>query len=275
MKFTPRVLQKNVNISQDSPLKELVFLLAAVVGGLIVIYIVLGFALDILVENMPPELEEKTEDFFSNKYKWEESSPAAEKKIQELLDDLVKYLPEQDLHYTVHVYDSPDVNAVALPGRNILVFSGLLKEIGSENELSMILAHELGHFAHRDHLKGLGRGLVLVFISSVLFGTDSAVADFTQKTLVTTDLNFSRQQEIAADVFALELLSRKYGHVGGACDFFTRIKGKQKLPRFGKFFVTHPFPVDRINLLKKEIKRSGYLTKDTIALDSSYWEGIE
>ena len=46
------------------------------------------------------------------------------------------------------------MNAVALPGGNIVVFAGLLKEIKSENELAMILGHELGHFAHRDHLRG-------------------------------------------------------------------------------------------------------------------------
>jgi Zn-dependent protease with chaperone function len=60
--------------------------------------------------------------------------------------------------YKVSVHDQATVNAVALPGGNIIVFKGLLTELKSENEVAMILAHELGHYAHRDHLHGIGQG---------------------------------------------------------------------------------------------------------------------
>lgn len=266
MKFTPRVLKENVNVSRSSPLRELFVLLGGIIGGLLIIYLVLGFALDILIDWMPAKLERAAGSLFGKIYKLEGPPSAKELEIQRLLDDLTMCFPERDMHFVVRVQESPDVNALALPGRRILIFSELLKEVKSENELAMILAHELGHFAHRDHLRGLGRGLVLVFISSVLFGVDSAVFDFAQKSLITAELKFSRQQEVAADMFALELLNKKYGHVGGACAFFEHIKGKEYSPRFLKFLSTHPYPLDRIKLLKEQIAKKGYLVQDVTPL---------
>ncbi|MBL7085033.1 MAG: M48 family metallopeptidase [Candidatus Omnitrophica bacterium] len=274
MKFTPRTFKENVNISPGSPLRDLFVLLGGILGALLLIYIILGFALDILVERMPAKFEKRIADFFSRTYGLETPSSPAGIKTQELLDDLVQYLPEEDSGFTVYLHESSDVNAVALPGRHIIVFSGLLEEIESENELSMILAHELGHFANRDHLRGLGRGLVLMFISAVLFGADSSFANFSQRALLAADLKFSRQQETAADLFAIELLYKKYGHVGGACDFFQRASAKSDLPRFGKFLSTHPYPLDRINILQRRIKRNGYPIKAKIPLGLVFKEDL-
>jgi predicted Zn-dependent protease len=269
MKFTPRGLKENVNVTPISPLRELFVLLGAILGALLVIYLVLGFALDVLVMRMPEGLEEKIGAFFSHSYRLKEPS-ANELKIQKLLDEIASLVDEKELDLTVYVSDSPEVNALALPGGNVLVFSGLLEEIESENELSMILAHEIGHFINRDHLRGLGRGLVLVAISAVVFGADSTVANAAQRILLTTDLKFSRRQELAADKFAVRLLNKKYGHVGGAYDFFERVKAKRGEPRFLKFLSTHPASTDRITLLEAEIREKGYLSGDKVPLRRGY-----
>lgn len=269
MKFTPRALKENVNVTPISPLRELFVLLGGILGALLIIYLVLGFALDVLVMRMPEELEAKIGAFFSKNYRLKEPS-SNELKIQKLLDELASLVDEKELHLTAYVSDNPEVNALALPGGNVLIFSGLLEEIESENELSMILAHEIGHFINRDHLRGLGRGLVLVAISAVFFGTDSAVADLTQRILLTTDLKFSRRQELAADKFAIRLLNKKYGHIAGSCDFFERVKGKRGETRFLKFLSTHPASADRINLIETEIREKGYLSGDKVPLDSGY-----
>jgi predicted Zn-dependent protease len=238
--------------------------LSWIVGGAVVIYLVLGFALDILVAKMPARIEQTVGSFFSRAYNFKKSPSAGELKLQALLDELTRQMPESNFEYTVHIAQSPQVNALALPGGNILVFSGLLKEVKSENELSMVLAHELGHFAHRDQLRGLGRGAVFIVLSGAVFGVDSQITEFAQKALLTTELEFSRQQEAAADKFALGLLYKRYGHVGGAVDFFEHLKDKTKTRRFLNFFSTHPYPLERINLLEKEIRKRGYPLKDKI-----------
>ncbi|MEP0779976.1 M48 family metalloprotease [Microcoleus sp. ZQ-A2] len=45
---------------------------------------------------------------------------------------------------------------LALPGDAIVIYADLVQQAKSQNELMMVLGHELGHFAHRDHWRGLG-----------------------------------------------------------------------------------------------------------------------
>jgi len=68
-----------------------------------------------------------------------------------------------------------------------------------------VLAHELGHFANRDHLKGLGRGLILWIISAGILGQDNAITDLAGRSLIGVQMKFSQAQETKADLFALEL----------------------------------------------------------------------
>jgi predicted Zn-dependent protease len=267
MKFTPKELKKNVNVSAGSPLRELFVLLGGILTGLFLIYIILGITLDILVERIPAQLEKFSGNLFSKTYSLQQPSSSKEKKVQKILDSLVKDFPEKDLCFTVHIQDNKDANAVSLPGGHILIFSGLLKEIETENELTMILAHEIGHFVRRDHLRKLGRGLVLVFLSAVLFGADSGVVEFVQNALITAELKFSRKQEKMADKFALDLLYKRYGHVAGATDFFVRIQDKQNNSKFLKFLSTHPYARDRISFLKEQIRKKGYVIKEKIPLN--------
>lgn len=267
MKFTPASFKENVNISQRNPLGEFFTLLGGILGVLLIIYFVLGIALDIVVEKIPDKIETRLGGFFDRAYRLKKTPTSLEQRIQKLLDELVEYIPDSSLKFTVHIIDEKEINAIALPGGNIVLTSGLVQEIDSQNELAMVLAHELGHFVHRDHLRGLGRGLVLMFISTVLFGSNSEVTDFLMNTLTASTLKYSRKQEALADNFALELVHKKYGHVGGATDFFGKMKGKEKLPRFFQFFLTHPFSEKRISLLESAIQKRDYEIGPVVPFD--------
>ena len=59
-------------------------------------------------------------------------------------------------------------------------------------------------------------------LSLVLFGTDSSVSDAAGKFMLDAESHYSRKQEAEADRFALDLLVARYGHAGGATDFFKR-----------------------------------------------------
>ncbi|MDP8233621.1 MAG: M48 family metallopeptidase [Candidatus Saelkia tenebricola] len=273
MRFTPRLPQDNVNVSKTSDLREFFWLLGIILAVLVLVYLFLGFALDVVVDRISPKMEREIGVVFNKMYKIKDNeiSPL-EESIQKLLDSLVEKAPalNMDYEFKVRVVENNDFNALALPGGNIVIFSGLIKEINSQNELAMVLSHELGHFAHKDHLRRLGRRLVLVVISSVLFGERSSVAQFMERTLITADLKSSRQQEVVADKFALDLLDKKYGHVAGGRELFQLMKKKGNLPMFFQYFSTHPAPEDRLNIMMEEIIINGYLVKETIPLDPIY-----
>ena len=252
MKFTPRLPENNVNVSKKHPLIELLWL----TGGLVligaVVFTILGFVTDVAVSKTPVALENRLGNMVMANFPAEENQ-----ELSTLLDSLLESLPPDSslrrYDFQVYISKTEEINAMALPGARIIVFSGLLNKVESENELTMILAHELAHFKHRDHLRGLGRGLGLVVITTGLFGIESPAADLVSNTFLSFQSDYSRDQEAAADEFGLLLLNRHYGHVGGGVDFFKRLAGKDSGSRVPYLLASHPHPMDRIAALEQVI----------------------
>ena len=266
MKYTPRLSENNVNVTPTSPLREFFVLAGGLLGIVVGGYLLLGLAVDWVAPRISPKLENKMGTLFVRSFVQQGPVPKAAGAVQNLVDDLQDRCAR--LPYTFHilVIDNPAVNAAALPGGHILVFTGLLEKVTSENELAFVLAHELGHYAHRDHLRGMGRALVVMAAGTLLFGPDSSVGSLLGNALNVTALNFSRTQEARADTFAVDTLQCAYGHVGGATDFFEKI-GRAKDPgRFGHYFATHPENRRRIAHVKAYAGARGYRWGPTIPM---------
>jgi Zn-dependent protease with chaperone function len=156
---------------------------------------------------------------------------------------------------------------MAMPGGHIVIFTGLLEKVKSENELSFILAHEMGHYAHRDHLRGFGRAMVFMTVATSLFGADSGISRIVGQTLNLTEMSFSRDQETWADEFALETVNCRYGHVAGATDFFRNITREQDPGIFGHYFASHPENQRRIDHLESRARSFGFRSGEKKPLD--------
>jgi Zn-dependent protease with chaperone function len=129
---------------------------------LLAVYVLLGVVVDLIVPYVPDAAEQKIASIYNLKTDTPANS-TAQIKIQKLTDGLSAL--KSSRKYKVTIIPSPEVNALAVPGGNIMVFAGLLKEIKTENELAFVIAHELGHFENRDQLRGIGRMLILFVIS--------------------------------------------------------------------------------------------------------------
>jgi len=265
MKFTPRLLTENVNVSRTHPLAELAWMLGGLALVLAVLYLLIGAAVEAVVDRLPPRAEhwlgrQALKNFAVA------GNPALDHRLQALLDHLPPDSPLGGGEFRVWVAETEEINAVALPGECIVVFRGLLEAVASENELDMVLAHELGHYAGRDHLKGLGRGLVATVLAMTLFGSDSSAADLVAKITLSFDARYSQRQEAAADAWGLDLLVARHGHAGGAVDFFARMAEREDAPRLAYLRASHPHPGDRIRNLERRIAERGYRLEQVVPL---------
>jgi Zn-dependent protease with chaperone function len=258
--YTPRETDGDINVPHTNPLKEFAVLLGGLLGILLLIYIAAGLAVNFVADRMPASADAALGKVFSQKYASGKRTP-----VEQYLQGIVNGLDGEG-RYTVHVVNSPAVNAMAVPGGTIIVLSGLIKQAKSENELAFVLGHEIGHFKDHDHLKALGRTLVLVAISSTVLGADNDVTKFFMNSLTTTEMRFSQKQETAADLTALDLLNKRYGHVGGGTAFLEKMAHKDPRGRLTYFFASHPYPPDRIQDLKERIKEKGYTIGNTVPL---------
>ena len=256
MKFTPKHIDENVNVSKTHPLAELAWLVGGMLLLALVFYLVLGVTADLAVAKIPIKAEVWLGEHFVDSFEANEDEPLR-RRLQRLLDNLPADSPLHKYPFTVQLVKNEEVNALALPGGHIVVFSGLVEQAESENELAMVLAHELGHFAHRDHLKRLGRGLGLTVAAMLVLGEDSAISRLVSNLFLVTESSYSRQQEADADRFGLALLVNSFGHAGGATDFFARV-GKKAGRRAHFLLASHPHPEDRIEELQRLIRENGY-----------------
>lgn len=263
MTYVPKPPGENVNVSKRSSLAELAWLLGGALLLLLGAYYALGFAVDATVERMPPSWETVLAKHVEVPVEVDEDDPFQD-SVESLLERLVDKLDATPYDYEIGIAPSNELNAFALPGGRIVVTRALVTGVQSENELAMVLAHELGHFAHRDHLRGLGRGLSMAALSLLLFGSDSGVTQFLSGTLNVAHAGFSRKQETAADLFALDLLNRTYGHIGGATDFFERLAENEA--RWGRWLATHPASGERVLELRDAAARRGYQVGQTVPI---------
>jgi predicted Zn-dependent protease len=265
MKYVPKEIKTEVNVSKTHPLANFASLLATVVGVTLAIYILLGIAVDAVVPRLSRETEVKIGNSLAPLAIAQLGGEALPEDVRvEYLEILTRSLlpPDQkDYPITVHLVDSPIVNAAALAGGHLFVTTAFLESVQSENELTFVLAHELGHLQARDALKGMGRALLLLMGSTALnLGTSGTggTPGIVGQTINFKELHYSRTQEEAADRYGLEATIRRYHHGGQSLDFFARVAEKDR-GQISKYFSTHPLTRDRVSALEKLARQQGWM----------------
>lgn len=142
----------------------------------------------------------------------------------------------------VEVVDSPMVNAVALPGGHIVIFSGLLNKVDGADEVSGVLAHEMGHVVHRHGMQALVRHFAVTMVVTVFTGNDWGLGSAAQLMLQNA---YSREAEAEADATGIAALDRAGLRADGLAAFFARLQKEQGDSELLRYFGTHPPFADR------------------------------
>lgn len=251
MKHRPQLPDDSVNVSAEHPLREALRLGAAFAVIAVALYVVTGWLVDVVVDRLDPDtgrrLLPQISSVVVSEYGEPLETPRA-RRTHELFAALLSTAGRDPERYALLVLDNDMVNAMALPGRLIVVFGGLLDEVRSENELAMILGHELGHLDNKDHLRLLGRGILAAGVSALVFGNANALdAHLLSLPSHTLQRRFGQTRERLADETGLALLCEHYGHSGGAVDFFERhVDSDTRL----QFLATHPASAERVAALR-------------------------
>ena len=262
MAYKPRKMPEDVNVTSIHPLVNFANLIGTVILFSALAYFGLGLIANRLATHISPATEVKIGQHLIASYKTpksdlEKSHLQQQQYLEKLLASLKTSNPRFAIPLSITLIDNEIANAAILPGGNILVTTALLEEAESENEIAFVLAHELGHHLNRDPLKALGRSLVFLTVSSVL-GIGGGNTDAIAFTGLLTNLHYSRQQESAADVYALQVIIDKYGHGGSSLSFFERVKTKDKRGKLASYVSTHPLTQERINYLQQLARENGW-----------------
>lgn len=255
MNFDPSLPDDEVNVSGTHPLREALVLLAGIAGAGFALFVVIALTVEILVPWIPPSFEVRV---FGGSGVADLLGPAdgegdrRGERVAELVDRLARHWPENPYAFRVIVQTEKTPNALAFPGGLIVVTSGLLEQVETENELAFVLGHEIGHFRNRDHLRGIGRGVAFTLAMGALgLGGSGGAAQLASLSGQLAARGFDRDQESDADRFGLELVEQEYGHVAGAWEFFERLPEPEGTAEkeIVQYLATHPLNEDRIRAL--------------------------
>ena len=155
--------------------------------------------------------------------------------------------------FQLTVYETPIINAFALPGGRIAVFSNLIATADTPEELAGVLAHEIGHVANRHSEAQLVRAVGMQLLLSLASG-GSGGNHLGELASVLTILQYSRDAEREADDYAQETMNSARIDPLGLKHFFEKIQkldgDSSILGDLGSMLSTHPMTQERIDAIK-------------------------
>ncbi len=170
--------------------------------------------------------------------------------------------PYKGYHFAV--LDTQELNAFACPGGIIFVTRGLIQTCQNEDQLAAVLAHEVGHVAHKDGINSISQARWTQVATSMgteaarqyggvagnLVGMFESSIDDVFKTIVVN--GYSRQAEENADAAALTELTRAGYDPNAMVVLLTTMEAKGKGASSG-IFKTHPPTSERLAKVKGSV----------------------
>lgn len=181
--------------------------------------------------------------------------PAVIEAIQKMVDRLAPHAITKGLDFDVHVYKSPMVNAFALPGGKIVVFTGLIEKADTPEQVAGVLGHEMAHATLRHGLERVGQSLGMAAAITLLIGdTGGMVAAGADLFQMATVNSYGRAQEAAADAEGVRMLNAAGIDPAGLPKFFEMLKHEEgDIPDAIAWISTHPQHDERIKALEQQI----------------------
>ena len=185
-------------------------------------------------------------------------NPVSDQAIAAIVARLAAAAPKSPYTFRVLVLNRPDVNALAVPGGDIVIFQGLLDQTNSPEELAGVLAHEMEHIllrhATRALIQHVSVGLLLAAVTGDMTGP---LAYGLESARVLGQLQYSRRTELEADTSGVELLMAARIDPTGMIKFLSGLMEDKKTPRSVlRYLSTHPSTGDRIGRLKDLVARA-------------------
>lgn len=159
--------------------------------------------------------------------------------------------------------DDSTLNAFALPGGYIYVYTGLLKYLTSSAALAGVLGHEIAHAELRHATQRMTANYGVSILLNIVLGENPSQLEEIAANLF-VGLGFlanSRSDEDQADEYSIKYLTDTRFYPGSVMFFFEEMKDdgliSSNANEIATFLSTHPDPIDRINKTQERLQQAG------------------
>jgi predicted Zn-dependent protease len=183
----------------------------------------------------------------------------------------------------IYIVRNPGFNASMAPNGTMVIWTGVFTRVRDEDELAVILGHELAHFlrthsllAWRKAKREMAAGSILSLAVGIATGVLLPVGE---SLALLSSLSFSREQEREADLLGTRLLvdggfdpNAAYQVWEFLVDEESHAVAKSEDP--GVFSKTHPEPLERAQELRRYVGERYGPPADRAAAEADYLAGL-
>ncbi|MFA5630474.1 MAG: M48 family metallopeptidase [Porticoccaceae bacterium] len=168
-------------------------------------------------------------------------------------------------NWEVGVFEDDSVNAFALPGGKIGVYTGLLRAAENQHQLAAVIGHEIAHVTARHSAARVSNQLATQMgVSVVAAGTGVNPQLIGMGADILLTLPYSRADESEADVVGLEYMARAGFDPRESVTLWRNME-REAGARPAQFLSTHPAPSTRIRDLERRMPQAVALYEEARA----------
>ncbi|WP_099463446.1 M48 family metallopeptidase [Parabacteroides provencensis] len=167
----------------------------------------------------------------------------------------------KNFKWEFNLVKDPQVNAFCMPGGKIVVYEGLLPLVSSDDELAVVLGHEVAHAVAKHSNERMSQQLMTQYGAAILGAAVSNKSTAVQQMANTVYgvgsqygvmLPFSRKHESEADYMGLVFMTMAGYNPDVAVNFWQKMSAG-KGGATPEFMSTHPSDSHRIVDIQKEL----------------------
>lgn len=156
------------------------------------------------------------------------------------------------------------VNAFCMPGGKIVVYEGLLPMVASEDDLAVVIGHEVAHAVAKHSNERMSQQLMAQYGAAILGSAVANKSTAVQQLASTVYgigaqygvmLPFSRKHEYEADYMGMVFMTMAGYNPDAAVDFWKKMSAGSQGGKTPEFMSTHPSDAARIAEIKQVLPK--------------------
>lgn len=214
------------------------------------------------IEKVTDKTERELGDLFWNvfqKKEKESSNPLVVNPLDSIVTKICSANKIERERIKLHIVIKDEINAFALPNGHLVVYTGLILNTDSPEELSGVICHEIAHIQLNHVMKKLVKEIGLSTLISVTTGSGSAKS-IKKIAEILSSSAFDRTLEQEADISAVDYLVKAKINPHPFADFLYKMSAKERdIPAYLNWMSTHPDSKERANYIIEYSKSKKYV----------------
>jgi len=211
-------------------------------------------ALDEVAKNMPPSWEEQIGTYAADSLTaGKRCAPNA--VADAALQRVFKQLDVDHGDFNIYVSNDDEINALTVPGNNMILLQGLLNAVPTQGQLVAVMAHETGHAYYRHPLRMMVETMGGNILLALITGNSGLMTNAANAANQVILLRGNRAFESEADAYGMAALVRNGLPPVYLISFLSTMPNQELEKDVPEWLLTHPNTENRIKAMHEELQK--------------------